>query len=145
MTRQIPCKCGCGTMIDETDKRGRRRSFVRGHSSRGRRPASTGANHHAWKADQKLFSSHGYIKVRVGKAHPLADPNGYAYEHLVIWVSAGNPRPILGEVLHHISGEKTDNRIENLELTTRGDHNRHHNTDKARNERGQFEDASAET
>lgn len=70
--------------------------------------------------------SSGYVKLRVGKGHPLADPNGYAYEHLVVWASAGNPRPQRGEVLHHRNEDKTDNRIENLHLMTRAEHSQMH-------------------
>lgn len=69
-----------------------------------------------------VISSHGYKKVQVGRTHPLADPNGYVYEHLLVWVSAGNPKPPKGEVLHHISGDKLDNRIENLALLQNGEH-----------------------
>jgi hypothetical protein len=65
-------------------------------------------------------------------AHPLADPNGWAYEHIVVWVSAGNARPLKGEVLHHVNEDKTDNRIENLRLMTRSEHNRLHNAARGR-------------
>lgn len=51
-----------------------------------------GPNHPKWNT-AKMISAEGYVKIRVGKVHPLADPNGYAYEHLLVWVSAGNPRP----------------------------------------------------
>lgn len=95
------------------------------------------ARHHRWSG-KKLLSGHGYVKVRVGRAHPLADPNGYAYEHLVVWVAAGNERPARGWVLHHRNGVKTDNRIENLEVVGRGAHNAHHNEERGRNELGQF-------
>lgn len=95
------------------------------------------AGHYRW-SDRKLFSSHGYVKLRVGRSHPLADPNGYAYEHLVVWVAAGNPRPVRGEVLHHKDGDKTNNRLDNLEVLKRGVHNREHNQERQRDERGRF-------
>lgn len=82
-----------------------------------------GPKHLKW-SDKKMVSTTGYIKVRVGKGHPLADPNGYAYEHLVVWVAAGNPRPPKGWLIHHQNGNKHDNRIENLVAVSRGDHNR---------------------
>lgn len=95
------------------------------------------AKHHRWKPGSRV-ASNGYVKVRVGKAHPLADPNGWTYEHLLIWVAAGNQRPDPGELLHHVNGEKTDNRIENLELMKRGNHNAHHNQNKGRDDQGRF-------
>jgi len=81
----------------------------------------SGPEHPRWNEGQML-SSHGYVKVRVGTWHPLADPNGYAYEHLLVWTSAGYPKPDAGRVLHHRNGDKTDNRLENLELIGRGEH-----------------------
>lgn len=75
---------------------------------------------------ETLMDSHGYVKVRVGAGHPLADPNGYAYEHLVVWVAAGRARPGPDEILHHANGDKTDNRLENLELLSRAEHGLEH-------------------
>lgn len=86
---------------------------------------------HRW-SDKRMFASNGYAKIRVGRTHPLADPNGYAYEHLVVWCSAGNPRPVNGQILHHKNEVKTDNRIENLEVVSRAEHNRQHNKAKVR-------------
>jgi hypothetical protein len=83
------------------------------------------------------------VKVRVGKGHPLADPNGYAYEHLVVWCAAGRPRPGDGETLHHRNEAKTDNRIGNLELLTRSAHNAHHNAERGRDGLGRFEPKAA--
>lgn len=80
--------------------------------------------HHKWRTG--LLSSHGYVLVRVGKTHPLADQNGYAYEHLVVWVSAGKPMPNPDDLLHHKNEDKTDNRIENLECITRVSHSISH-------------------
>lgn len=85
----------------------------------------SGPNAPRW-SKEKIFSSHGYVKIRVGKDHPLADPNGYAYEHLVVWVSAGNPRPAQGWLLHHKNEVKDDNRLGNLELKPKDTHGVEH-------------------
>lgn len=109
---------------------------------RGKNPAShanrpKGAEHYRWNSG-RMLNEDGYVKVRVGVEHPLADPNGYAYEHLVVWCSAGRARPGPGETLHHENEDKSDNRIGNLELLTRGEHNAHHIAERGRRQNGQF-------
>jgi len=74
--------------------------------------------HYRWNRG-RLKHEEGYAKLRVGVGHPLADPNGYAYEHLVIWVAAGNRRPAPDEVLRFKNGDRSDCRIENLVLAKR--------------------------
>jgi hypothetical protein len=80
----------------------------------------------------------GYIKVRVGQGHPCADPNGYAYLHLLVWLAAGNDSPGPDDLIHHRNEVKTDNRIDNLELKTRSDHARHHDAVRGRDAAGRF-------
>jgi hypothetical protein len=77
-----------------------------------------GGEHYRWNRG-RLRSSEGYAKLRVGVDHPLADPNGYAYEHLVVWVAAGNPRPRPDQVLRFKNGDKGDCRLGNLKLEPR--------------------------
>jgi hypothetical protein len=97
-----------------------------------------GIDHPRWN-QARMRSEHGYVKVRVGKEHCLADPNGYVYEHLLVWCSAGMPRPLTGELLHHRNHNKQDNRLENLEIMTRADHNALHNKERSRDlETGRF-------
>jgi len=85
------------------------------------------ANRHYRWSEAKMITDDGYVKIRVGKTHPLADPNGYAYEHEIVWASAGLPLPEPGEVHHHKNEVKTDNRIENIKIKPRPAHSVEHN------------------
>lgn len=108
-----------GEALADVDLRGRHGNHARGNE------------HYRWN-DGRMISEHGYIKLRVGVDHPLADPNGYAYEHLIVWASAGRPLPADNETLHHANEDKTDNRLDNLEVMVRGDHNSLHLDDRER-------------
>jgi len=90
------------------------------HANHAKGPA-----HPRW-SEEKMVANNGYVKLRVGDDHPLADPNGYAYEHLVIWAAAGRPLPSQDELIHHKNENKTDNRLSNLELKKRIAHSVEH-------------------
>jgi hypothetical protein len=87
-----------------------------------------------------MLNEDGYVKIRVGVDHPLADPNGYAYEHLIVWASAGRDLPADDELLHHESEDRTDNRLSNLELMKRSDHNALHLAIRCRDDAGRLLD-----
>lgn len=97
----------------------------RGNNPRSHNNTKRGEDHHRWNAD-KIISSHGYAKIRIGIGHPLADPNGYAYEHLVVWQNAGRTLPSGDQIIHHRNEDKTDNALSNLELLTRREHAAEH-------------------
>jgi hypothetical protein len=94
-----------------------------------------GHKHYQWN-NNRIISSHGYARIRVGVGHPLADPNGYAYEHLLVVLTTNSPEANLirqcpsKHLIHHINGDKTDNRIENLQVMERAVHNAFHNAEK---------------
>lgn len=74
----------------------------------------------------KTHNAAGYILVFVGKGKPGTTKSGYAYEHRVVMEEVLG-RPLDGdEVVHHINGDKTDNRPENLCVTKRGLHGGFH-------------------
>ena len=74
----------------------------------------------------KSKHSCGYILIG-NREHPFADKHGYVPEHrLVMEKKLGryvNPET---EIVHHIDEDKTNNNIENLLVTNRGDHIRIH-------------------
>jgi hypothetical protein len=64
----------------------------------------------------RSIASNGYVLIRVGKGHHLADVRGYAYEHRLVAEQKIGRRLRKGEIPHHINGIKTDNRPENIEV-----------------------------
>lgn len=105
---------GC-SILDLPDNRGKHKNHAKGRKHP--RKATIGDRH---------ISSHGYVKIYVGKDHHLADKIGHAYEHIFVWIENGNLLPA-GYVLHHIDGDQTNNHIENLSLLTPSQHTSHHN------------------
>jgi hypothetical protein len=78
-----------------------------------------------WKGGRHI-ASNGYVKVSLGEGHPWADSKGYIYEHLLVWLKAGRPRPPKGFLLHHKDFDKQHNDIENLEQKRNPVHAREH-------------------
>jgi len=54
--------------------------------------------------------------------HPLAQKDGYIYEHRLV----AQDRLFTGLIVHHRNHNKVDNRPENLEVLTRAEHNKGH-------------------
>ncbi len=105
--------------MSTNDGRGKHKHHTRGES------------HYRWQKG-KHFSRDGYVKIRVGTNHPLADPNGYVYEHKFVILTANTPGAYLiarspnEYVIHHINGDRQDNRLENLRVMTKAQHNSLH-------------------
>ena len=83
-----------------------------------RRSVASGENHGKWKGG-RVFDENGYILVWMTKDNPffkMANSQGYVREHRYV-IAEHLGRPLLdNETVHHINGDKQDNRIENLQL-----------------------------
>lgn len=66
----------------------------------------------------------GYIRVWA-PGHPLSNRDGYVLEHRKVMHDAGH-RLQAGQHVHHINGDKQDNRLENLCVKTASQHVRDH-------------------
>lgn len=82
-----------------------------------RDPIGKGPDHPSWRGGR--HKQHGYWMTWVDLGDPLASmasSTGYAPEHrLVMARSLGRPLT-RRETVHHINGDKLDNRLENLQL-----------------------------
>ena len=89
---------------------------------------NTGEKKGQWNGGRSVASS-GYVLIRVGTDHHLADRRGYAYEHRLVAEEKLGRRLAPGEQVHHIDGDKTNNRPENLEVVaSRAHHAVRHRT-----------------
>ncbi|SRR6266496_951856 len=126
--REICCHCGCGTLITTHDKYGRRHFYKHGHRDRIKypNPIIKGKDHYNWKGGRSI-NSQGYVMVRC-EGHPRArKSNRYRVrEHVLVMEKHLDRYLNQGEEVHHINGNKSDNRIENLQLTNRKEHMRNH-------------------
>lgn len=78
-------------------------------------PRLFGERNPAWRGG-RTRASQGYVLIRVGKEHHLADYRGYAYEHRLVAESKLGRRLLPGEQVHHIDGRKDNNHPDNLEV-----------------------------
>lgn len=88
------------------------------------KPCQRGIHHPNWKGGRKI-NSQGYVLIH-NPDHRYADKQGYVREHrLVMEKELGKPIHPRYDV-HHINGDKKDNRPENLQVLTSLQHDRLH-------------------
>jgi hypothetical protein len=68
-----------------------------------------------WKGGRSV-ASNGYVLIRVGVGHHLADVRGYAYEHRLVAEEKLGRRLREGEVVHHIDGNTANNDPKNIDV-----------------------------
>lgn len=112
--------------------RGKKRIFSDDHK---KRISESRKKHFEGKAKGQYIHQ-GYVVLTQGE-------NCGRLEHVVIMEKAIGRRLDKKEVVHHINGNRQDNRLENLQLLTRAEHSRIHTSERIKN--GLCYDISKET
>lgn len=77
----------------------------------------------------KYTTSKGYIQILCPEHH-RASKNGYVMEHILVFEKATGLSVPDNCVIHHLNGNKKDNRIENLCMMECGAHSSFHNKER---------------
>lgn len=98
-------------------------------------PSLPGASNPQWGGGIRV-THHGYVMVKTGTDHPLADVRGYVYLHQLVVAAAGVD--LTGVEIDHQNGDRRDNRFANLAVRSKSEHSRRHTAERPRGARGRW-------
>jgi uncharacterized protein (DUF1330 family) len=116
------CECGCGQELSPSPKaynkggikKGDYRKFINGHQNRRFIKA------HNNKPEENQFYNKGYVYVLVDN-HPNPTQGKYIKRSRLVMEKHLGRYLSSDEIVHHVNGIRDDDRIENLEVTTRSE------------------------
>lgn len=85
-------------------------------------PELKGENSKSWKGG-RYIDAHGYVMIYVGGPSNIKTKwDAYKKEHVVVMEKHLQRKINRNENIHHIDGDKQNNKIENLQITTSKEH-----------------------
>jgi|SRR6476619_4223877 len=106
------CACGCGNeIIPKWFHKYYHSKFITGHNLGYQK----GSNNNYWKGGRYIDRESGYVFI-YKPDHPFCRKNRHVLEHRLVMEKYLGRYLDPNEIVHHINGNTSDNRIENLEL-----------------------------
>lgn len=115
----IYCACGCGKTKPRYDKFGVERLFIQGHHTKLN--PKRGTENSMYNNGRHVSKKYIY---RNKPDHHFAHKNGMVYEHRLVYEEYYKCCLLPWGDIHHLNENKHDNRIENLQLLSKIDHNK---------------------
>ncbi len=115
------CQCGCQEYVVPTPLRyfrGKSLRFIQGHQNRG-------VHHPNYRGGMTI--SNGYVFI-LDHSHLRANPRGYVRRGWLVIEAHLGRHLRKDEIIHHLNGNKQDDRLENLWVVSRSDHMSMHNS-----------------
>lgn len=107
----------CGKTFEQPKRKDRQKRFC------GKVCANRHTARNRVSTTYRRLTTRGYVEVW-NPAHPMAQKSGYMMEHRLIMATHLGRSLLPEEVVHHKNEVKTDNRLENLELLGKVEHDR---------------------
>lgn len=130
----IYCECNCGQQLEEFDRLGRKRRFIKGHNNVLRKGilnpnfGKRGAETSQYKIGKTNTGSYWVLSGMYG--YPGADNIGRILEHRYVYQEYYKVCLLEWTEIHHKNKNGFDNRIENLEALFSADHTKIHHPRK---------------
>jgi hypothetical protein len=95
------------------------------------RAALSGDKNPNWSGGRNIDPIDGYVRRHM-PGHPMASPNGYVREHRLVMAEHLGRMLDPSELIHHVNGDRTDNRVANLQIVSAAEHMRIEHTGRKR-------------
>jgi hypothetical protein len=116
------CICGCGHLIPDINKLGKVSTYKHGHNNRIKPYQPLKYDSYREYNGGIIVDKDGYVCIKTPNHARATKGHPYIYEHVLVMENHLERYLRDSELVHHIDGDKQNNRLKNLQLTTNSKH-----------------------